>query len=138
MSTIVNTELLKQAEEKIRFAEFLLRSTHTSSYGSAAGTHVLNASKLAIRALTDVKLDSPRAMQLALLKFEESEPKRFAKNFLNVSKQASQSASSIPFASKTNPASEPAPGDSSYRATKLALQDVKEFVTWIRQEQLNK
>ena len=79
----------------------------------------MNASKLAIRALTDLDTDSPRAMQLALLKFEEPEAKQFAKIFMGVWRKTSE-------------------GGTDNRSTKQALRDVKEFVGWIKQNQLNR
>jgi len=108
---MVNVEKLKQAEEKLGFAEYLTRPTHTDAYSSAAIKHVMNASKLAIQALTDTDVDSPRAMQLALLKFEEPEAKLFAKNVMTAWKQE---------------------GGADRRSIKLAINNTREFIDWMK------
>jgi len=108
---MVNQEKLRQAEEKLGFAEYLTRPTHTDSYNSAALKHVVNASTLAVQALTDSAVDSPRAMQLALLKFEEPEAKRFAKNLVTMCRRE---------------------GGADRQAIKLALIDIREFIAWLK------
>ena len=106
---MVNQDKLKQAEEKLGFAEFLTRATHTDSYSAAATKHVRAASTLAIQALTDIDIDSPRAMQLALLKFEEPEAKLFAKQYLGSCK-----------------------GGADRRSVKLAIREIRAFIDWMK------
>lgn len=106
---MVNKDKLKQAEEKLGFAEFLTRPTHTDSYSTAATKHVAAASTLAIQALTDVSIDSPRAMQMALLKFEEPEAKKFAKTFMTSLSEGADR-----------------------RTIKVAIRDVREFIDWMK------
>tara|TARA_Y100000310_G_C19958305_1_gene480045 strand:+ start:124 stop:459 length:336 start_codon:yes stop_codon:yes gene_type:complete len=111
---MVNLEKLKKAEEKLGFAEYLTRPAHTDSYNSAALKHVTNASVLAVQALTDSAVDSTRAMQLALLKFEEPEAKRFAKSLMTMCRKE---------------------GGADRRTIKLAMQDIREFIAWMKRLQ---
>jgi len=106
---MVNRDKLAKAEEKLTFAEFLTRAGHSDSYSVAAVKHVTSASTLAVQALTDTTVDSPRAMQLALLKFEEPEAKLFAKKFMTSLREGSDRQS-----------------------VKLAMRDVREFVNWVK------
>jgi len=106
---MVNKEKLDKAEEKLTFAEFLTRAGHSDSYSIAAVKHVTSASTLAIQALTDTSIDSPRAMQIALLKFEEPEARLFAKKFMTSLREGADRQS-----------------------VKLALSDVREFIRWIK------
>ncbi len=108
---MVNQEKLRQAEEKLGFAEYLTRPAHTDSYNSAALKHVTNASTLAVQALTDSVVDSPRAMQLALLKFEEPEAKRFAKRLMTMCRKE---------------------GGADRQTIKLAMQDIRGFIAWMK------
>lgn len=111
---MVNLAKLAQAEEKLTFAEFLTRPWQGDEYSQGAMKHVVEAGILAVQALTDSNLDSPGAMQLALMKFEEPQAKQFSKDIMNIwQQQATQDKRNI----------------------KLAINNVQTFITWLKTDQ---
>ena len=117
---MVNKELLAKAEEKLTFAEYLARpGLSDDMYNSGALKHAIDAGKLAAQALIDLKsVDSPRAVQLALMRFDEEEPKKFAKDFIKNWQALSD---------------ESCPGKPTVRGV---IKDVQTFTQWITENQI--
>lgn len=111
---MVNLAKLAQAEDKLTYAEYLLRPWQGDDGINAAMKHVVNSSILAVQALTDSDLDSPRAMQLALMKFEEPSAKRFSKSVMTIWQQSNTQ---------------------DRRNVKIAITEVQEFLNWLKTDQ---
>ncbi len=76
-----------EAEKKLDYADYLLKSTFSDSMASGAIKHTLAAANLAVIELAKMDeslIASPRAVQQTLEKFEESEYRNFASTYMRI------------------------------------------------------
>lgn len=113
---MVNEEL-SEAEKKLIFADFLLNREDTEPYNNAAIRHVVEASRLAVKSLTNLEEDSiksPQLLRQTLSKFEEKEPRDFAKFYISFLQSVSK-------------------GTAKKSEIQNALRRTRDFIAWIKE-----
>jgi len=112
---------IKEADKKIIFAEYLLNRPDNETYLPAAVRHILTASNIAIRYLTNIderQASSPQLIQRALVKFEEKESIEFSKFYLSFWKSLMEPPSSANISEN--------------------LRKVKAFISWVKSQKHRK
>jgi len=108
-------ERFEMADKKLTYADFLLNN-EGEQFNNAAIKHVCEAANIGISILTDfndTQVKSPQLLKQAAAKFEEPEPKQFAKFYLNFLQAIAK--------------------NTAKRAdTQQALYKVRDFLKWIK------
>lgn len=106
---------IREAEKKLRFADYLLNRSHTDSYPKGAMKHVIEAANILVVNITGLNENrlGPQVIKNKLNKIDEEEAKEFGKFYLRLWKMRSS------------------PNLNKKKVRKVQKK-VKEFAEWIK------
>ncbi len=111
------SELLDEAERKLRYADFLLNREETDPYAKAATNHVNEAVMLVLKDFTDLddtRIQSQQLLKQTFNKFGEKEAKDFLKFYFKFKEFVDKGTAKNPEINE-------------------AIRETRNFINWIKE-----